>query len=218
MEDAAGRPRMRLPAPIDSEELDNQLSVFRDTARAAAVLLQQQLRLKSVEACRGRKAASHGDGVVQQGDAESEEDPQLPEEDLEVCSRRGGDKPNNEKVDERCQGSDDRSNFSSFWCALTATGVMSARISQFAVVAEIVLVLQHTFSAMNYIKHKLRNRLTVGLVPALRPYLDRRYTFKLSDFLDLFALAEWEEGVSRMGLALAAKSGNYHDILYTKYY
>jgi hypothetical protein len=56
--------------------------------------------------------------------------------------------------------------------------------------------IKRSFSALNFIKHRLRNRLTTGLVPALRVFLSgKAYSFSTFPFEEV--KQKWEESARR---------------------
>jgi hypothetical protein len=95
---------------------------------------------------------------------------------------------------------DMRPTLSRFWAAMCSSPIMEGHVSEFAALARILITLvpgsveeERLFSAMNFLKHKLRSRLTTGLVPAVRVFTDRRY--KLSAFPIKEATNKWLYGM-----------------------
>ena len=83
-----------------------------------------------------------------------------------------------------------------FWRRLMATSMAAANLSEWAVLAELALVMvpgsveaERMFSTLSFLKNKLRNRLTTHLSPCARIYNQSSYT--LADFPFHEAIKAW---------------------------
>ena len=91
-----------------------------------------------------------------------------------------------------------------FWRRLMATPTGATNLSQWAVLAELALVMvpdsveaERMFSTMSFLKDKLRNRLTTHLSPCAQLY--SQSTYSLSNFPYPDAIKSWREAVKFRG-------------------
>jgi hypothetical protein len=176
---------------IDKAELEVQSGFFYEQARSVAV--QLNLKLKQEAADRQRKQQPPGTA------------PQVTVDnyhDWEVSSTQSDDEEPLLPVSYFTTDGDMRPPLSRFWAAMCSTSSMAGRMSQFATLARILITIvpgsveeERLFSAMNFLKHRLRSRLTTGLVPAMRVFTDRRYT--LAEFPVEAVTEMWLNGMGK---------------------
>ena len=91
-----------------------------------------------------------------------------------------------------------------FWRRLMAAPTGATHLSQWAVLAELALVMvpgsveaERMFSTMSFLKDKLRNRLTTHLSPCARLYSQSTYSLKNFPYPD--AIKSWREAAKFRG-------------------